>query len=185
MKRIAIIIWVLGSVLYALLHLIVVAKDYAEVPHFLKELSESWIVQALAADSIGVVLLLLAALEVIYLTATVETPVFGTLMQWLRRQSALDGEMPAKGVAMTPPAEPARDTWFQHAAFYIAFGSWPDSSKPIFDGNQCQVPEGEHNKLLEALQRMRQRAADGELTVWGKPPSSFGPPRQNSVFQKI
>ncbi len=185
MRRIVIILWVLGSALYTLFHLIVAVKDYSEVPQFLKDLSESAAVRALAADSIGILLLLLAALGVIYLTATVETPVFGKLMQWLRSQLAFDGEMPAKGAAMTPRAEVARDASFQHAAFYAAFGYWPDSSKSIFDGNECQIPEGEHKKLLESLQKMRQSAADGEFTVWGKAPSSFGGPRQNSVFQKI
>ena len=127
----------------------------------------------------------MAALGIIYLTVTVESPAVSKLMQRMTGIFAPKGESAGAAATMTPPTEAVRDTWFQHAAFYTAFGYWPDVAKPLFDGQQCQVPDGEHNKLLDALQKMHQSAADGELTVWGKIPGSSGRPRQNSVFQKI
>jgi len=96
------------------------------------------------------------------------------------------GKQPAQQLPAALPVGPKRDTWFQHAAFYVAFGVWPDVLKPIFlfgEGNQ--VPEGEHVKLIEALQKLRQAAFDGELTVWGKFPVTPYGPRQHSVFDTI
>jgi hypothetical protein len=79
-----------------------------------------------------------------------------------------------------------RDTWYQYAAFYIAFGFWPDANKPVFASASAQVPEGEHDKLRGALEEMAQRALDDDLRVWGKTPvTPSGLPVNGSLFDIV
>ncbi|MFY9640552.1 MAG: hypothetical protein ACLP02_01940 [Rhodomicrobium sp.] len=78
------------------------------------------------------------------------------------------------------------DTWFQHATFYVAFGKWPDPSKPVFKLPNSQVPTEENIELLDTLKDMHQKAFDGELSVWGKRPmtvTSLAVP--NALFKPI
>jgi hypothetical protein len=80
----------------------------------------------------------------------------------------------------------ARDTWFQHAAFYVAFGKWPDPSKPVFELPNPQVPTEENIELLDALKTMHQNASDGELLVWGKRPMTVtGSAVRDTLFKPI
>jgi hypothetical protein len=48
----------------------------------------------------------------------------------------------------------AADTWLQHAVFYVAFGKWPDPSKPVFELPNPQVPTEENIELLDTLKDM-------------------------------
>ncbi len=70
--------------------------------------------------------------------------------------------------------------------FYVAFGKWPDPSKPVFKLPNSQVPTEENIELLDTLKDMHQKAFDGELSVWGKRPmtvTSLAVP--NALFKPI
>jgi hypothetical protein len=112
------------------------------------------------------------------------------LWAWLRHRAYEQGF--TKKVLVDAPEHEnkiqkvAADTWFQHAAFYIAFGRWPDPSKPVFGLPNPQAPTEENIELLDVLKDMHQKAFDGELSVWGKRPMTVtGSAVPDALFKPI
>ncbi|HWA68928.1 MAG TPA: hypothetical protein VG821_03725 [Rhizomicrobium sp.] len=60
----------------------------------------------------------------------------------------------------TRPVE--RDAWLQDAVAFALYGHWPTQDEKIFD------QEGDLDKLGTIVQAMRQSAADGRLSIWGR-----------------
>ena len=79
------------------------------------------------------------------------------------------------------------DTWFSHAAFYVAYGFWPDTTRPLsnLSKDESQIPEFEHLRLADATHELRQKAYQGDLQVWGKNSISWGAPRKHDLFKQI
>jgi hypothetical protein len=86
--------------------------------------------------------------------------------------------MPDNAAGAAASAEPRRNQWFLHAAFYVVYRRWPQKGERLLDSAMESESHQNHlrsikqtrewTKALRALTRMRQAAADGDLVVWGQ-----------------
>jgi hypothetical protein len=72
--------------------------------------------------------------------------------------------------------QPTRDTWFQHAIFYVVHRAWPTKEDRLADTPRDAVES--------ALTQLQQAAVDRQIAVWGKK-YPMGHVDEGALFEEI